>query len=145
PGLSARIADFVTGFDLKSAPPVVIERTRLAFVDTVGVALAGSTEKVAGIVRDMVRAEGAAAAVSVIGSDLRTSPQLAALANGVATHALDFDLTFSQGQLTAPLIPALLPLTESTGATQSELLAAYITGFEVAGRLDRANPNHNGG
>ena len=93
----------------------------------------------------MVQAEGAAPAVSVIGSDLRTSPQLAALADGVATHALDFDLTFSQGQLTAPLIPALLPLAESTGATQSELLAAYITGFEVAGRLDRANPNHNGG
>ena len=50
-----------------------------------------------------------------------------------------------QGQLVAPLIPALLPLAESTGATPAEMLAAFMVGFEVASRLSRANPNHNGG
>ncbi len=60
--LSVRIADFVAGFELKHAPPLALERTRTAFVDTVGVTLAGSTEKVAEIVREMVRAEGAAPA-----------------------------------------------------------------------------------
>src|SRR4029079_13749038 len=83
PKLSVRIADFVTGFELKHAPPLAVERTRTAFVDTVGVTLAGSTKKVAEIVREMVRAEGAAPAVSVIGSSLKTSPQPAGLANGV--------------------------------------------------------------
>ena len=144
PRLSARIADFVTGFELKQAPPLAIERTRTAFVDTVGVTLAGSTEKVAAIVRDMVKAEGAGPQASVIGSALRTSPQLAALANGVASHALDFDFTYTQGQLMAPVIPALLPLAEQTGATPSEVLAAFIVGFEVCSRLSRANPTHNG-
>ena len=79
------------------------------------------------------------------GQSLRSSPQLAALANGVASHALDFDFTYMQGQLVAPVIPALLPLAESTGATPAETLAAFIVGFEVASRLSRANPNHNGG
>ena len=144
PKLSARIAEFVTSFDLKAAPPLAIERARTAFVDTVGVTLAGSTEKVAEIVRDMVRVEGAAPTVSVIGSSLKTSPQLAALANGVASHALDFDFTYTQGQLMAPVIPALLPLAESTGATQAETLAAFIVGFEVCSRLSRTNPTHNG-
>jgi 2-methylcitrate dehydratase PrpD len=144
PKLSARIADFVTGFELKQAPPLAIERTRMAFVDTLGVTLAGSTEKVAEIVRNMVTAEGAGPQVSVIGSGLRTSPQLAALANGVASHALDFDFTYTQGQLMAPVIPALLPLAEQTGATPSEVLAAFIVGFEVCSRLSRANPTHNG-
>src|SRR6478672_7222428 len=55
PRLSARIAEFATGFDLAKAPPLAIERARTAFVDTIGVTLAGSTEKVAEIVRDMVR------------------------------------------------------------------------------------------
>src|ERR1700726_3160576 len=40
--LSELIADFVVGFDLKTAPPLAIERTRLAFTDTIGVMLAGS-------------------------------------------------------------------------------------------------------
>ena len=80
----------------------------------------------------------------MIGSPLRTSPQLAALANGVASHALDFDFTYTQGQFMAPVIPALLPLAESNGATPAEMLAAFIVGFEVCSRLSRANPTHNG-
>src|SRR3954454_1192761 len=145
PPVSRLIADYVAAFDLKQAPPLAIERARTAFVDTVGVTLAGSTEKPAEIVRDMVREEGAAAAVSVIGAPLKTSPQLAALANGIASHALDFDFTFQQGQMMAPVIPALLPLAEKLDATQSDLLAAFLASFEVCSRLSRANPNHNGG
>jgi 2-methylcitrate dehydratase PrpD len=62
----------------------------------------------------------------------------------VASHALDFDFTYTQGQLMAPVIPALLPLAEATGATPSEVLAAFIVGFEVCSRLSRSNPTHNG-
>ena len=46
-----------------------------------------------------------------------------------------------QGQLIAPVIPALLPLAEQTGATPAEVLAAFIVGFEVCSRLSRANPD----
>src|SRR4051812_37447262 len=94
PRLSARIAEFATGFDLAKAPPLAIERARTAFVDTIGVTLAGSTEKPAEIVRDMVREEGAGPDVSVIGSPLKNAPQFAALANGVALRGLDFDFSF---------------------------------------------------
>jgi 2-methylcitrate dehydratase PrpD len=143
PKLSRAIAEFVTGFALADAPPLAVERSQTAFVDTVGVMLAGSRQTVTAIVVDMVRAEAAAPAVGVVGQSLRTTPQFAALANGVATHALDYDLTYLMGQLAAPVIPALLPLAESLDASQSELLAAYIVGFEVCSRIGRANPDHN--
>jgi 2-methylcitrate dehydratase PrpD len=143
PKLSRAIAEFVTGFKLADAPPLAVDRARTAFVDTVGVMLAGSRQAVAAIVVDMVRAEAAAPTVSVVGQSLRTTPQFAALANGVATHALDYDLTYLMGQLAAPVIPSLLPLAESQDASQSELLAAFIVGFEVCSRLGRANPDHN--
>jgi 2-methylcitrate dehydratase PrpD len=105
---TARVADFIAGFDLKAVPALAIERARLAFIDTVGVMLAGSRSEPATIVLELVRAEGAAPAASIVGQSLRSSPQLAALANGVASHALDFDFTYTQGQLLAPVIPALL-------------------------------------
>jgi 2-methylcitrate dehydratase PrpD len=139
------LCDFIAGFDLKDAPPLALERARTAFVDTVGVMLAGTRSEPAAIVLEMVKAEGAAPAVGIVGQSLRTSAQLAALADGVAAHALDFDLTYLQGQLTVALIPALLPLAESTGATPKDTLAAFIVGFETASRLSRANPDHNGG
>src|SRR5215469_2521175 len=99
-----RVAEFVAGFELKQARALAIERARTAFIDTVGVMLAGTRSEPAALVLEMVKAEGAAPAVSVVGQSARTSPQLAALANGVAAHALDFDLTYTQGQLTASLI-----------------------------------------
>jgi 2-methylcitrate dehydratase PrpD len=141
--LSELIADFVVGFDLSAAPPLALERARLAFTDTMGVMLAGSREKVAELTCDMVKAEGAAPAASVVGQAFRTSPQLAALANGVAAHAMDYDFSTIMGQATVPIIPALLPLAETTGASQAEVIAAYIVGFEVVWRMARASPTQS--
>jgi hypothetical protein len=137
--LSELIADFVVGFDLKNAPPLAIERTRLAFTDTIGVMLAGSREHVTQIACEMVKQEGSAPAAGVVGQSFRASPQLAALANGVAAHAMDYDFSYIMGQPMVPIIPALLPLAEQTHATPSEVMAAFIVGFEVASRMVRAN------
>ena len=140
--LSDTIADFVVGFDATSLPPLAIERARLAFIDTLAVMLAGSREEGSEIVCEMVRQEGAGPKVSVVGQSFRTSPQLAALANGVAAHIMDYDMSSLLGQPTSPIIPALLPLAESTGATPAEVTAAFIVGFEVCLKLARSAPEH---
>jgi 2-methylcitrate dehydratase PrpD len=138
--LSDTIADFVVGFDAAALPPLAMERVRLAFIDTLAVMLAGSREEGTAIVCGMVQQEGAAPKVSVIGQSFRTSPQLAALANGVAAHIMDYDFSSLLGQPTSPIIPALLPLAESIGATPAEVTAAFVVGFEVCLKLARAAP-----
>src|SRR5215813_7058158 len=105
-----------------------------------GVMLAGSHEEVSHLAVEMVKLEGAAPAASIVGQSLRSSPQLAALANGVAGHAMDYDFTFLTGQSVSPVIPALLPLAEVTKATPQECIAAFIVGAEVAARILRASP-----
>jgi len=134
------LAEFVAGLDLKQVPPDVIERARVSFIDTIGVSVAGSHEEVAHIVAEMVKAEGSAPQCTVIGQSLRASPQLAALANGVANHAMDYDFSFLNGQSVAPVIPALLPLAETNGATPADVLGAFIIGCEVATRILRSSP-----
>jgi 2-methylcitrate dehydratase PrpD len=141
--LSHTIADFIANFDLNGVAPLARERARLAFIDTLAVMLAGSREQGAQIVCEMVRQEGAAPAVSAVGQSLRTSPQLAALANGVSAHIMDYDLSSRIGQPTSPIIPALLPVAERIGATPAEVTAAFIVGFEVAMRLARAAPEQS--
>src|SRR6478735_7530504 len=141
--LSDTIADFVVGFDATSLPPLAIERARLAFIDTLAVMLAGSREEGSEIVCEMVRQEGAGPKVSVVGQSFRTSPQLAALANGVAAHIMDYDMSSLLGQPTSPIIPALLPLAESTGATPAEVTAAFIVGFEVCLKFARSAPEQS--
>src|SRR5215813_14681930 len=138
--LSDTVAEFVVGFDASTLPPLGAERVRLAFIDTLAVMLAGSREEGTGIVCEMVQQEGAAPKVSVIGQSFRTSSQLAALANGVAAHIMDYDFSSLLGQPTSPIIPALLPLAESVGAAPAEVTAAFIVGFEVCLKLARAAP-----
>jgi 2-methylcitrate dehydratase PrpD len=138
--LSERIADFVVGFDLDSAPAPLVGIAETAFVDTVGVMLAGSREPAARKVADVVAAQGAAPKATVIGRQLRTSPEGAALANGTATQALDYDLSFMIGQSSAALIPGLLPLAETNGASPRDLIAALVVGIEVCGTLAKCFP-----
>src|ERR1051325_564065 len=59
-------AGFIASFDLKSAPPVVIDRARVAFVDTVGVMLAGSQHRPTDLICDIIKAEGSAPAATVV-------------------------------------------------------------------------------
>jgi len=138
--VSEIIADFIVGFDLKDVPSTAIERGRTAFVDTVGVMLAGSQLPPAKIVRDVVKVTASAPAATIVGHSLRAAPQLAALANGVAGHDMDFDLTYFAGQTIAGVIPAILPVAEANGATSADMLAAFIIAAEVAGRITRAAP-----
>ncbi len=112
--ISQVVADYIAGFDLKSAPPVAIDRARIAFIDTIGVMLAGSHEEVSHLAVEMVRDEASAPQATIVGQSLRASPQLAALANGVASHAMDYDLTYISGQAAAAIVPAILPLAETT-------------------------------
>jgi len=137
--LSERIAEFIIGFELKEAPPEVIERARVGLIDTVGVMLAGCRQDVSRILGEMVKLEASAPSASVVGQSFKASAQLAALANGVAAHAMDYDLTFVSGQVAAPVLPAILPLAETTGAPPAELMAAYVIGCEIAARVARAN------
>ncbi|HKB09721.1 MAG TPA: MmgE/PrpD family protein, partial [Vicinamibacterales bacterium] len=82
---------------------------------------------------------------AVIGTPLRASPSNAALANGTAAHALDFDdMCFvSLAHPSAPLVAAALAAGEVCRARGGALLDAYVVGFEVEARLGRAmNPRH---
>ena len=137
--LAQIIAEYIVGFDLKTVPRLVIDRARVFFTDSIGVMLAGSHEEVSHLVYEMVKAEGAAPSATIVGQSWRSSPQLAALANGVAGHAMDYDFTFVAAQAIAAVIPAILPLAETTNATPAEALAAFIIGGEVASRIVRAN------
>ena len=139
-GLADKVSEFVAGNDFDKLPPDVVEAAKAAFLDCVGVALAGSEEESARICGALAQQESRAAEATVIGQGFRTSATLAALCNGTSAHALDFDHSFLMGQPTAGLIPAVLTMGEASGASGRDVLAAYVAGFEVVSRLARSMP-----
>ena len=113
-------------------------------LDTVGVTLAGASEPASLIVRSVVAAEGGDAC-TVFGTPARAGMSGAALANGTAAHALDFDdMCFvSLAHPSAPLAPAVLAAAESERLTGRAVLDAYAVGFEIEARLGALmNPRH---
>jgi 2-methylcitrate dehydratase PrpD len=100
---------------------------------------------VARAVREVARAEGGTPLCTVVGTRLRTSPTWAALANGTAGHAHDFDDTsFAwMGHPSAPLLAAALAVAEAEMADGAAVTLAYLVGFEVGAALGTAlNPAH---
>jgi len=145
PTATARLATFVVSTALADAPEAARVQVRRAAVDTIGVMLAGAPEPVARITRAVARVEGGAPLCTVIGSGLRTSPTWAALCNGAAGHAHDFDDTsFAlMGHPSVPLLATALACGEAETADGAAVLLAYLVGFEVSAALGLAlNPGH---
>jgi 2-methylcitrate dehydratase PrpD len=142
---TTRLAEFVVKTSLRDCPDAVLAQTRRAALDTIGVTLAGASEPVAAAVRAVARAEGGLPLCTVVGTALRTSPGWAALANGTAGHAHDFDDTnFAlMGHPSVPLLATALACAEAETADGAALAVAYVIGFEIDAALGIAlNPDH---
>lgn len=77
---------------------------------------------------------------TVLGLGWRVAPAVAALANGMLGHSLDFDDTHADSSLhpSAPVVPAALAVGEQVGASGREILTAIVAGYEVCCRLGNA-------
>jgi 2-methylcitrate dehydratase PrpD len=108
----------------------VVHWAKVGILDTVGVTLAGCGEPAARIVRRVVGNGGASL---VFGSDERINALDAALVNGVAAHALDFDDCNNTlgGHPSAPILPALFALADERPVSGRAFIAAYVAGFET--------------
>ena len=87
--ITEKLAAFIAETDLRDMPPEVINITKRAVIDTIGVSLAGSEHPAGKAITAFVRRFGATPAAGVIGDKVRTSAPLAALANGTLAHILD--------------------------------------------------------
>jgi 2-methylcitrate dehydratase PrpD len=134
-GATEALAQFVVGTRLEDIPAVVLQNAKLMIVDTLGVILAGGRDPGCKLLARWVKDQEAAPRATVIGQGFRSSPLLAALANGHASHALDYD---DSGHYSTQTLPAALALGEPAHAPGDKILQAYILGREVCSRLDAA-------
>ncbi len=132
-GVTARIIEAARRIRADELPDDVRYAARHCFLDWFGVALAGSREPLARMLLEEVRELGGAPQASLVGRRERSSVLLAALHNGAASHALDYDDTHMQilGHPSVPVIPALLAQAEHDGSTPINVMAAFVAGVEV--------------
>ncbi|MQA06668.1 MAG: MmgE/PrpD family protein [Streptosporangiales bacterium] len=151
--LTEYVADFTLDLRFDDIPTAVREAAVEHVLDGYGLALSGTAEESHRIMRGYAGRAACAPEATVLGTSVRTTADLAALANGLSIHAMDYDDTQLStdpesvyGLLThptAPVLAATSAVAELVNASGRDLLTAYVAGVEVACRTaDASNPRH---
>lgn len=145
PAILTTIAAHIVDFEPDRVSLTALDVAKVGVTDTIGVALAGLPEPCTQILMATPGVANAPGPCVIFGTDRRTSALDAALVNGVASHALDYD-DFSSvfgGHQSAPLVAPLFALAVEQGRSGQDILTDYVAGFEVEHRFARAlHPHH---
>jgi 2-methylcitrate dehydratase PrpD len=115
----------------QSTDETTLAYLRVALLDWIGVTVAGSTEASSGLVRQVLRAEGGSAQATALGAG-QFSARQAALANGVAGHALDYDdMGLGGAHPSAVIVAAVLAMAEREHAGGEVIAEALLAGYQA--------------
>jgi 2-methylcitrate dehydratase PrpD len=135
-GATEKTARFIVDTDYDDIPPDAAQKAKRTALDCVGAALAGVAEPVSQTITAYVSKLGGPRQASVVGAAVKVSASDGALANGAIAHALDYDdCGVKIGHPSVLVLPSVLSLGEHLGASGEDILAAYILGLEVEGKL----------
>src|SRR6266550_2827240 len=141
-----RVVDFVVKTRFEDVPAKGLEQAHIGILDCVGVALAGARQPAGAIGAEWARKAGGAPQATVWGQGFKTAAHDAALVNGTAAHALDYDdVTWGMiGHPSVSLVPSVFALGEQINASGRDVLLAYAVGFEIMAKLGRTTqPAHS--
>lgn len=126
---SAALGTFVSELTFEDVPDDAVRLAERCFVDTVGVTLAGTVEG-AGAATARIAEDGS---TTLLGRDGAATLADGALVNGTAGHGLDFDDVSwgMDGHPSVTLVAPALAVGERVDASGSELLTAFVAGFET--------------
>jgi 2-methylcitrate dehydratase len=127
------LSSYATSLKFSDLPQEVVEKTKRVIIDTLGCALGGYTSVPSKIARAMAEVTCARPA-TVIGSGQKTTPDLAAFANGAMIRYLDYnDVTLAKygGGHHSDDIAAVLSPVEVAHGGGKEVITATVLAYEV--------------
>ena len=140
---AAALASFCTTICWDELPADVRDRTLEFLLDHLGVTLRGSAEASSGPAYDFVQGMQSDGSATVIGAGFSSAAAWAAMANGIAAHAIEMDDVTNESSLhpAVAVMPAALAVAEEQGSSAPDLLGAIVAGYEVVLRVGNAlNP-----
>jgi len=131
------LAEFVATTQWEDVPEPVCRHTRLVFLDTLGVVLAGSERPEMQELRQRLSGTAASGATVYARGWPLQDPRTAALLNGVAGRSIELceGLRLVSGQAAMQVLPGVLAVGEHAGSSGREILTALLLGYDVVGRL----------
>jgi len=145
PNLTRTLVQQALSITYDELPARALTLAQQCLLDWLAVTLGGhDTPLVATLLADL-REQGGPPQATVFGGRARLPVYAAALLNGTASHALDYDdVNYAMtGHPTVPVMPALLALAEHREKGGDAVIAAFVAGYEFECRVGLAvAPGH---
>lgn len=144
PPVTDTLARFVAETDFATISEKVLTNAKMHILDTLGTALVGVTTDTAAIAFDYCQRVGRSDEATIWGTRQKSSAPMAAFANGLLGHAIDFDdwdAFIHAGHPTCMVAGAALSLGEVIDSSGRDLLKAYTLGIEILTKIAANAPN----
>ena len=127
------LCDYALKLSYRDLPQEVIRRTKHIILDTVGCALGGAESPPAKIARAAASEITSAIPSTVLISGQKTSPDLAAFANGVMIRYLDFNDTYAGSPTCHPsdLLAPVLAVVHARNGSGKDVILGTVLAYEV--------------
>ena len=128
-----KLARFVAQTQWDAVPAPVQRHTKLVLLDTLGVMLAGAQRPEAAELRKRLAPTAGRGATVYAQGWPQHDPRTAALLNGIGGRSIELceGLRLITGQPAMQVLPGALAVGESTQSSGRELLAAFITAYDL--------------
>ena len=135
--LTEQLAHYWSGARYEDLPEPVVAMAKSVLLDTLSVGVRGAESEVAVATRKGITSalECSSGSASLWGTDLSLPPSAAALVNGTASHAYEFDDYGGCGHSGAVVVPAVCAMAERAKADGRSVLVALVAGYDVAARV----------
>lgn len=146
--ITSQLGSFAANLKHADIPAQVRERCRICVLDAIGVMIGGADfarREGDHCLENYLKATAPPGDATVFGYGLKTTPLMAAFANGTTSEVLDYQDSHwgSLAHSGTPTIPAALALAETRNLTWGALVPAIVAGYEVHIRLLAAiQPGH---
>ena len=124
------MASYAASLRFEDLPPEVVHQAKRVLIDSLGCGLGAFGAGPARIARQVASTVHGEREATVLGTRIRTTPDLAAFANGVMVRYLDFNDAYLSSHPSDNFAP-VLAAAEASGASGRELITGCVLGYEV--------------
>ena len=139
--LTRTVVHFLHSLSHKDLSGEVVEQGKRLLLDYLGVAIGGSLTESSRSVYGMLAHSPSSNLCTVLGTEIKTSAEYAALANGTSAHGVELDDTHQAGSihLGVVMFSTAIALSETLPEIDCDrFFPAVVAGYEIAARLGTA-------
>ena len=137
PSVTRQLATFASDLRYQKLPGEAVAAAKVAVLNILAAALGGAQTRIGRLHTQLAKETGGGVKdATLIGDGARVSRPMAAYANGGLAFALDYEDVCQYVIHAGPIVvPAVLAVGESIGASGKAMLAGVVAGYEVGTRI----------